>query len=178
MGYRDINQLEKITVCGTGAGGLATATTLAQKGREVTLLSLENPDAAQVLLDRQSFHVTEMQRDFNQKVRVTTDVDTAFCNTDAVAIVAPAKARRNYLETAAQKTNGDTPIVLVPGGLGVGLSCSDTVRNRGWLETNQLPFVARLSDRDRLHLHYRLPHLWAGAYSSSNTAYARDLIEN
>jgi|GEM_PF-3997960 len=176
--YPDIGTVRRITICGTGAGGLALAHAFVRRGKDVTLASLDRPTAATALVARQGFTAREGKSLTHHTVRVTTDSREAFLRADAVAIVAPAAARRRYVERVVSACAPHVPIVLIPGGLAVGLSCSPLFRERGFLETNEFPCVARLCERDVVDIHYTSSHFWAGAYPTEYTDYAVSLLED
>lgn len=161
----------KIAIFGGGGGGLTTAAALSDSNCDLTIYS-----AYKFSLSGDGFTIKEngverlISVPIQCKIEKLDDLDYAF-------IICPADARKHYVEQVLAKCSEKTKIVLIPGGLGFGLS-DNSLRERGWYELNQLPYVTRKTGDNTAELYYRLSKLWCAAYPSKKTDEAVDTIED
>jgi len=162
----------KVAVFGSGAGGLAAAATIAQRGHDVVVYS-----AYKSMLDKQGIQLEEAGVIKTLSVQIKSEFPS-LAELDYALIVCPADAREYYLQQVVARTGTKTKIVLIPGGLGFGLNHLEQLQNRGWYELNQLPYVARKTDGNAVTVHYRLPKLWCAAYPASDTTEAKETLDS
>jgi len=162
--------VDKVTILGAGAGGLALAYDISKiNNLDVTLCSGYSPQHVDKLYKKQCFKVIDYENKITEEVNINLklDIQDAVKDANLLMVVCPAMQRLFYVSKILNFMEKDTKLLLIPGGFGTGSFLSKNYNINDFLELNQLPYVTRF-DGEKLDLYYRLKKFWFGSNLDHN----------
>lgn len=135
-----MNHIPSFAVLGAGNGGVATAADLTIRGFQVNLW--EHPDFAASLepiraaggIRLETVPGIPVQEGFAKLRRITTDIQEALRDVDAVLVVVPAFAHQRVAECCAPYLQDHQTVIISPGNFGGAIQFQNIFRQRGQAE--------------------------------------------
>ncbi len=152
----------KITVAGSGNGGMAVAFDWAQHGHEVAVYSeVAHADNVEEVRSRGGITSTGRLEGFAPVAYCGTDVEAAMEGTEVVLVVGPAFATESFARDLAPHLSHGMTIIVCPGSCGgalafkkaAGLALEDDSLCVG--ETSTLPYAARADGEGNVQIFHR-----------------------
>lgn len=132
-----MNHRPRFAVLGAGNGGVATAADLTVRGFQVNLW--EHPDFADTILPLQeaggiyleTVPSIPLKEGFAKVHMITTDIEMALKDVDAVLVIVPAFAHQKIAEYCVPYLQDHQVVIISPGNFGGAIQFQNIFREKG-----------------------------------------------
>ncbi len=186
---------KKVTVLGSGNGGLTAAFHLASLGIEVTLWS--HPEFSRTLegvktrggieaverFEKDGFEIDGKLTGFVKLAGITTDIEEALQFSDILLLILPSFAHEGVLQCAMPHLRSGQIIVIIPGNF-TSLVFAKMLRDAGsnkdvtFVETNTLPYGCRIAGPGQVFINMMRTMLKLAAFPGNRISDALERIKD